>query len=153
MGLSGSLFTFCAIPIIPQLEQLLKLPEDSLSKELELYENILNLLIEYQISSDLITYEGDDKESISTKIGKVKNATDKILDMINAEKKAIIEEERRKAAIEETNRRERERKIKEEKERKLREEKERKLREERERRKRDVDLRKIEETNRRERER
>jgi len=137
MQLSGSLFTFCAIPIIPQLEQLLKLPEDSLSKELELYENILNLLIEYQIPSDLITYEGDDKESISTKIGKVKNATDKILDMINAEKKAIIEEERRKAAIEETNRRERERKI--------REEKERKLREERERRKRDVDLRKIEE--------
>merc|ERR1711862_816644 len=113
MGLSGSLFTFCAIPIIPQLEQLLKLPEDSLSKELELYENILNLLIEYQIPSDLITYEGDDKESISTKIGKVKNATDKILDMINAEKKAIIEEERRKAAIEETNRRERERKIRE----------------------------------------
>ena len=51
MQLEGTLFTIVVIQIKPQLEKLLKLPNDSLTKEIKLTQDLLNLFIEYQIPS------------------------------------------------------------------------------------------------------
>lgn len=58
MQLASSVFGVCVIQLKPQLEKLLKLPEDSLTKEIRLTQDLLSLFIDYQIPSDLLTYEG-----------------------------------------------------------------------------------------------
>ena len=51
MQLESTLFAIVVIQIKPQLEKLLKLPDDSLTKEIRLSQDLLNLFIEYQIPS------------------------------------------------------------------------------------------------------
>jgi len=60
------------IQIKPQLEKLLKLPVDSLQKEIKLTQELLDLFITYQIPSDLISYDGDPNASNPHKIAEVK---------------------------------------------------------------------------------
>ena len=47
MQLESTLFGVCVIHIKPQLEKLLKLPADSLTKEIKLTQELLGLFIEY----------------------------------------------------------------------------------------------------------
>ena len=56
MQLESSLFGVCVIQMKPQLEKLLKLPYDSLTKEIKLSEELFELFIKYQIPSDLLSY-------------------------------------------------------------------------------------------------
>ena len=49
-------FGVCIIQLKPQLEKLLKLPPDALTKEIRLTQDLLSLFIDYQIPSDLLTY-------------------------------------------------------------------------------------------------
>ena len=65
MQLNSTLFGICVIQIKPQLEKLLRLPNDGLTKEIKLTQRILNLLMEYQIPSDMLSYqdEGNDSDS------------------------------------------------------------------------------------------
>jgi len=72
MQLSSSLFGICVVQIKPQLEKLLNLPDDSLTKEIKLTQDIENLFIEYQIPSDLLSYGGELGEPEEHKIGVVK---------------------------------------------------------------------------------
>lgn len=58
MQLESTLFGVCVIQIKPQLEKLLKLNDDGLTKEIALTQDLLNLFIEYQIPSDLLSYDG-----------------------------------------------------------------------------------------------
>jgi hypothetical protein len=58
--LESSLFGILVIQIKPQLEVLLNLPEASLTKEIQLTQDLLELFIKYQIPSDLLSYEGSD---------------------------------------------------------------------------------------------
>ena len=58
MQLESTLFGVCVIQIKPQLEKLLKLNDDGLTKEIALTQELLNLFIEYQIPSDLLSYDG-----------------------------------------------------------------------------------------------
>jgi hypothetical protein len=64
MQLASTLFAVCVIQIKPQLEKLLNLTEDSLTKEIRLTQDLLELFIQYQIPSDLLSYGGgsQDKE-------------------------------------------------------------------------------------------
>lgn len=55
MQLSSSLFGVCVLQIKPQIEKLLRLPSRSLKKELQLAVDILELLMKYQITSDMLT--------------------------------------------------------------------------------------------------
>ena len=55
MQLAGTLFAVAVVQIKPALERLLKLPEDALTKEVELCQQLMSLFIEYQIPSDLIS--------------------------------------------------------------------------------------------------
>src|SRR6185312_2609756 len=58
MQLESTLFGVCVIQIKPQLEKLLRLPDDSLTKEMKLTQELLSLFIDYQIPSDLLSYDG-----------------------------------------------------------------------------------------------
>jgi len=57
MQLANSLFGVCVVQIKPQLETLLNLPEKSLDKEIALVQHLLQLLMKYQISPDLLAAE------------------------------------------------------------------------------------------------
>ena len=56
--MQSTLFGVCVIQIKPQLEKVLNLPADSLTKEIELTENLMDLFIKYQIPSDMLSAEG-----------------------------------------------------------------------------------------------
>ena len=55
LQLSDSLFALCVLPIKPQLERVFNLVDGDLTKEVELCEEILRLLLEYQISPELLS--------------------------------------------------------------------------------------------------
>jgi len=68
---SGTLFGVCVIQIKPALEKLLRLPPDSLTKEIALSQDLLNLFLEFQIPSDLVSYDGPEDAPPSAKIATV----------------------------------------------------------------------------------
>jgi hypothetical protein len=57
MQLESTLFGIVIIQLKPQLERVLNLPNDSLTKEIALTEELLELFIKYQIPSDQLSYE------------------------------------------------------------------------------------------------
>jgi len=97
MKLSSSVFGVCVIQLKPQLELLLNLPEKSLTKEIRLTQDLLSLFIDYQIPSDLLSYDGADDLEPSTKVEVVKGHVKKVLDMVNEMKNRDLEEEKQKA--------------------------------------------------------
>merc|ERR1712157_150616 len=83
MQLESSVFAMCVVQLKPQLELLLGLPPNSLMKEIQLTQNLLSLFIDYQIPSDLLTYDGDATASSSEKVNVVKHHVSSVLDMIS----------------------------------------------------------------------
>jgi hypothetical protein len=59
MQLEHTLFSIGIIQIKPQLEKVLNLPANSLTKEIQLTQDILRLLIDYQIPTDLLSYSNN----------------------------------------------------------------------------------------------
>ncbi|CAE7601384.1 TRPT1 [Symbiodinium microadriaticum] len=57
MQMQHTLFGVCVIQIKPQLEKVLNLPPDSLTKEIALTEDLMELFIDYQIPTDLLSSE------------------------------------------------------------------------------------------------
>jgi len=57
MQLESTLFGVLIIPIKPQLEKVLNLADDSLTKEIKLTQDLMQLFITYQIPSDLLSYD------------------------------------------------------------------------------------------------
>lgn len=86
MKLSSSVFGVCVIQLKPQLEILLGLPDKSLTKEIRLTQDLLSLFIDYQIPSDLLSFDGPDELDFSEKVGVVKGYTKDINDMIKGTK-------------------------------------------------------------------
>ena len=100
MQLESSVFGVCVIQIKPQLEALLGLPEDSLSKEIKLTEDLMDLFIEYQIPSDLLSYDGDISTgtNVRDKIENVREHVQAVLDVIDSMIKKQLEENVQKQA-------------------------------------------------------
>jgi hypothetical protein len=73
MQLESTLFGICVIQIKPLLEKVLNLPSNSLTKEIELNESLMELFIEYQIPSDMMSYSGPSDAEVSMKIDSVKD--------------------------------------------------------------------------------
>ncbi len=74
MQLESTMFGICVIQIKPQLEKVLKLTPDSLTKEIKLNQDLMDLFINYQIPSDLLCFGGDDATAnTQTRITEVKN--------------------------------------------------------------------------------
>jgi hypothetical protein len=99
MQLESTLFGVCIIQIKPQLEKLLRLEPDSLTKEIKLTQELLNLFIEYQIPSDLLSYDGPADAASEAKLARVKDYTARMLEMLNLSKQREIEEEQQREAL------------------------------------------------------
>ena len=87
MQLQGTLFAVCVFEIRPQLERVLNVPPDSLTKHIRLTEDILDLFVRYNIPSDLLAWDpqmhdGDGEASVKTKIEAVEKAVEEIKQVI-----------------------------------------------------------------------
>jgi hypothetical protein len=99
MQLQSTLFTFCIIQIKPQLEKVLGLPDGSLTKEIKLTQDLMELFIEYQISPDLLKYKGTEEAALPVKLAVVRDSTKAILDMIIDSKKEEYNERMKEAEL------------------------------------------------------
>jgi hypothetical protein len=82
MQLASTVFGVCVIQIKPALEKLLNLPNDSLTKEIQLSQDLQSLFLEYQIPSDLLSYGGDPAASTDAKVTAVKGHVKALMDMV-----------------------------------------------------------------------
>eukprot|EP00005_Dracoamoeba_jomungandri_P005971 CAMPEP_0174261322 /NCGR_PEP_ID=MMETSP0439-20130205/11360_1 /TAXON_ID=0 /ORGANISM="Stereomyxa ramosa, Strain Chinc5" /LENGTH=952 /DNA_ID=CAMNT_0015345777 /DNA_START=53 /DNA_END=2911 /DNA_ORIENTATION=+ len=110
MQLAGTLFGVCIIQIKPQLEKVLNLPEDSLTKEIALGQDLMELFIKYNVPSDLLSFdiEDDPDASKEAKICAVKRNVEAMKKMIQeakdkelAEQKMVAEKQRLELKIKE----------------------------------------------------
>jgi hypothetical protein len=99
MQLESTLFGIAIIQIKPQLEKVLKLPDDSLTKEIALSEDLLNLFIEYQIPVDLLSYNGDENATVERKIETVRGYVRRMQELIKGCKEKQLREEEEKQAF------------------------------------------------------
>ena len=65
MQLESTLFGIVLLQMKPQLEQVLQLKPDSLTKEIALTQDIMKLFLDYQIPADLLSFD----EASSTEAG------------------------------------------------------------------------------------
>eukprot|EP01061_Rhynchopus_euleeides_P005867 TRINITY_DN14992_c0_g1_i1.p1 TRINITY_DN14992_c0_g1~~TRINITY_DN14992_c0_g1_i1.p1 ORF type:complete len:1005 (+),score=375.55 TRINITY_DN14992_c0_g1_i1:74-3016(+) len=104
MQLESTLFGIATVPIKPQLERLLSLPQGALNKEVRLSEDLMKLFLEFNIPSDVLSYRSDAEaghaDPNASDVGKggnpqveqVKASVAAVLAMINAEKQAEVDE-------------------------------------------------------------
>ncbi|KAI8587823.1 hypothetical protein BDZ88DRAFT_508527 [Geranomyces variabilis] len=100
LQLQATLFALCVVEIKPQLELLLNLPEDALTKEIKLTQDLMQLFVKYQIPSDLLRYEnlmtGADAP-VATRLAAVKEYVANIQSMIKDAGKEEIDEAKARA--------------------------------------------------------
>jgi hypothetical protein len=101
MQLESSVFGVCVIQIKPQLERLLRLSDGSLTKEIQLTQDLMSLFVDYQIPSDLLSFDGSPDAEITEKVASVKGYVKAVMDVIDGAKEKQLEEERKKAEIRE----------------------------------------------------
>jgi hypothetical protein len=82
MQLESTLFGILVIQIKPQLEKVLNLPDDCLTKEIKLTQELMQLFIKYQIPSDLLAFDPDAVASSAEKLAAVKGHVKAMYDMI-----------------------------------------------------------------------
>lgn len=100
MQLESTLFGLCVIQIKPQLERLLKLPPDSLTKEIGLTQDLLELFMDYQIPSDLLSYSGTDPEATpEDKLERVRTYVGRMQELITRAKHKELEEAQTREAF------------------------------------------------------
>mmetsp|Transcript_6922 Transcript_6922/g.16177 ORF Transcript_6922/g.16177 Transcript_6922/m.16177 type:complete len:387 (-) Transcript_6922:93-1253(-) len=96
MQLESSVFGVAVMQIKPQLEALLGLPEDSLAKEIKLTEDLMELFVEYQVPSDLLSYDElagtPASVSASEKVDSVRENVKAVMDVIEGTKEKQLEE-------------------------------------------------------------
>mmetsp|Transcript_17618 Transcript_17618/g.22436 ORF Transcript_17618/g.22436 Transcript_17618/m.22436 type:complete len:959 (-) Transcript_17618:118-2994(-) len=91
LQLESTLFAIAVVPIKNSLEVVLNLPDGALTKHIKLTQDLMKLFIEYQVPSDLLSYEGGHDASVEVKISKVKENAKAILDMIIESRKAELQ--------------------------------------------------------------
>ena len=100
MQLEGSVFGVLIIQLKPQLEALLKLPADSLTKEIQLCQDLLELFVAHQIPSDLLAYDGNAAASPGAKVNAVKAHVAAIHQMVRNMKEQEIADAKQHHAFE-----------------------------------------------------
>jgi len=86
MQLNSTLFGIVVIQIKPQLERVLNVPHDSLTKEIKLTQQLMKLFIEYQIPPDLLSYSNTEDINADTPIAAVKDHVKEIMSMLQESK-------------------------------------------------------------------
>ena len=97
MQLESSVFGVAVIQLKPQLEKLLGLVPGSLTKEIQLTQDLMSLFVEYQIPSDLLSFDGPDDASKSNRLLAVKEHVKAVLSVVSNEKEKVIIAEEQKA--------------------------------------------------------
>eukprot|EP00981_Chlorochromonas_danica_P011349 scaffold3916_cov219-Ochromonas_danica.AAC.1 len=110
MQIESTLFAVCVVQIKPQLEKVLHLARDSLTKEIRLTQDLMSLFIDYQIPPDLLSFdnlgkrkrqgeEGDDDDdgsdggaSPEVRLEAVKRHVAAMLEMIAKAKEEEVKE-------------------------------------------------------------
>eukprot|EP00808_Paulinella_micropora_P022816 g77567.t1 len=95
MKLASSLFGMCVIQIKPQMEKLLRLDDTSLTKERRLTQDLLKLFIKYQISSDLVKYDGPAASESKGKVEQVRTQVAALMKEIEEETDKELAEKKR----------------------------------------------------------
>lgn len=105
MQLESTLFAVCVIQIKPQLEKVLNLPDDALTKEIRLSEDLMDLFIKYQIPSDLLSFDGDEAAPLVVKLDEVKKHVSAMKEMIGstADEQLLEEQNRQKFHLAQEN--------------------------------------------------
>ncbi len=91
MQLESTLFGICVIQVKPHLERLLQLPDDALTKEIRLTQQLIELFVTYQIPSDLLSYDGPEDKAATEKVERVKAHVGKMMDLISQTKSEELE--------------------------------------------------------------
>eukprot|EP00434_Breviolum_minutum_P009820 symbB.v1.2.008649.t1/scaffold540.1/size189765/14 len=91
MQLESTLFGVLVVQIKPQLERLLNLPSDSLTKEIKLTQDLMDLLMTYQIPSDLLSFDDVGDSEPTSSVDAVKQHVQGMLDMIQIQKDEEIQ--------------------------------------------------------------
>jgi hypothetical protein len=99
MQLESSVFGVCIIQLKPQLERLLELPSGALTKEIQLTQDLMSLFVQYQIPSDLLSFDGSEEASVKEKVAIVAGHVQAVLDVIDKAKVTQLEEEKRRADV------------------------------------------------------
>eukprot|EP00931_Biecheleriopsis_adriatica_P058888 TRINITY_DN3514_c0_g1_i1.p1 TRINITY_DN3514_c0_g1~~TRINITY_DN3514_c0_g1_i1.p1 ORF type:complete len:950 (-),score=227.67 TRINITY_DN3514_c0_g1_i1:93-2942(-) len=102
MQLESTLFGILIVQIKPQLEQVLNLAQDSLTKEIKLTQDLMQLFIKYQIPSDLLSFDQvvseDGTELVAPtgaeRLAAVKEHVKAMNEMIQQEQQEEIEQRR-----------------------------------------------------------
>eukprot|EP00440_Ansanella_granifera_P051937 gb/GFBE01056310.1/.p1 GENE.gb/GFBE01056310.1/~~gb/GFBE01056310.1/.p1 ORF type:complete len:1013 (+),score=257.29 gb/GFBE01056310.1/:1-3039(+) len=100
MQLESTLFGIVIIQIKPQLEKVLNLPEDSLTKEIRLTQDLMQLFIKYQIPSDLLSFSGASDATAEQQLDAVKGHVQAMKTMLDESKAEEIEGRRREELFE-----------------------------------------------------
>mmetsp|Transcript_36224 Transcript_36224/g.49733 ORF Transcript_36224/g.49733 Transcript_36224/m.49733 type:complete len:1155 (-) Transcript_36224:90-3554(-) len=104
LQMSSTLFGLCVIHIKPNLERVLNLPPDALTKEVDLTETLLHLFIDYNIPCDLLRYSGPEEWGLQAKVAFVRKCADELENLIQHEKEEQIKEQKQKQEIAEAER-------------------------------------------------
>merc|ERR1712032_703398 len=96
MQLGSSVFGICVVQIKPQLERLLNVPDGSLSKEIKLTQDLMSLFVDYQIPSNMLSFDGPSDASSAERMDAIKGHVKAVIDVIDSTKKKQIEEEKEK---------------------------------------------------------
>jgi len=99
MQLESSVFGVCVVQLKPQLEILLGLPPDALLKEIRLTQDLLSLFVDYQIPSDLLSFDGAADAPTADKVAAVKEHVKAVMDVIDDAKKKQLDETEKRAEM------------------------------------------------------
>jgi hypothetical protein len=100
MQLGSSVLGISVIQIKPQLEVLLGLPSGALTKEMKLTQDLMELFVEYQVPSDLLSYDGMDAcASPKEKVDNVRAHVEAVSEVISDAKANELKEQAMKAAM------------------------------------------------------
>lgn len=107
MQLSSSLFAVAVVQIKPLLEKVLNLPEFSLTKEIQLTQDLIELFVRYQVPPDLMSYdeahgsrpEKLNRVSTAEKLKQVKDHVEALWQTIAASKSKQLKETQEEAKM------------------------------------------------------
>lgn len=99
MQLDSSVFGVCVIQVKPQMEVLLDLPPNSLTKEIQMSHDLLSLFADYQIPPNLVSYDGGAGATTTEKVAVVNHHVKRVLDVIGSVKNNQLQEESMKADV------------------------------------------------------
>jgi len=91
MQLNSTLFAMAVIQIKPQLERVLNLPSDALTKEIKLTQSLMELFVEYQIPPDLLSFSATEDFG-KAPIAAVKEHVEEIMAMLAESKASEMED-------------------------------------------------------------